>query len=82
MSVATVEVLFFGVTADIVGSRSVIRSIDPEERSPSFFENLLNEYPRLRAHKLYFSINQEFATGTEILAAGDEVAVFTAVSGG
>jgi molybdopterin converting factor small subunit len=33
-------------------------------------------------HQLLFAVNQEYASGDEPLKNGDELAVFTAVSGG
>lgn len=53
-----------------------------ETTAKMIFDQILAEYPRLAGHKLHFSVNQEFATGDEILNDGDELAVFTAVSGG
>ena len=44
--------------------------------------SLIAEHPRLAAHRLLFSVNQQYATGEEIICDGDELAVFTAVSGG
>ena len=41
-----------------------------------------SEYPALKGHKLLFSINQQYANGDEIIRDGDELAIFTAVSGG
>ena len=77
-----VHVLFFGATAAITGRRRF--ELESPDGSLAFgiFDKLLAEYPRLAAHKLHFSINQQYATGDEIVLNGDEIAIFTAVSGG
>ncbi len=77
-----VTILFFGATADIAGRRFSEVEVSSEKTANTVFDQLLAQYPRLAAHKLHFSVNQEFATGDEILRDGDELAIFTAVSGG
>jgi molybdopterin converting factor small subunit len=77
-----VRVLFFGATADVVGKRGVTLSLAGDGTTGDAFNAVLAEYPRLQDHKLLFSVNQEFASGFEIVHDGDELAVFTAVSGG
>lgn len=57
-------------------------SLTSESTAKTIFDQILAEYPLLAGHKLHFSVNQEFATGEELLTDGDELAVFTAVSGG
>ena len=77
-----IQVLFFGSTAAVTGKRQI--EIDPTDgsKSSAVFDQLLAEYPRLAAHRLLFSVNQQYATGDEIIRDGDELAIFTAVSGG
>lgn len=81
-----VKVLFFGATADSVGEREVEISLEEAINAGSAFTQILEEFPGLRKnHKeksLLFAINQEYADGSEIIKQGDELAVFTAVSGG
>ena len=77
-----VRVLFFGATAAIVGKRNISMSLPDGTISRSVFEDLSTEYPNLNDHKLLFSINQNYATGEELIRDGDELAIFTAVSGG
>ena len=77
-----ITVLFFGATADIAGNRRVEIEIPPEATASDIFEKFLTDYPRLRPHPLLFSVNQQYSTGTEALRDGDEIAIFTAVSGG
>ena len=76
------KVLFFGATADEAGTRSTVLEIPTGTLSSIAFQKLLERHPGLGAHKLYYSVNQEYASGAEALKDGDELAVFTAVSGG
>jgi molybdopterin converting factor small subunit len=77
-----VNVLFFGSTAAVTGKRRVAVDLAGDSRASEVFDRLLTEYPRLAAHKLLFSVNQQYSTGEEIVKDGDELAIFTAVSGG
>jgi len=45
-------------------------------------DQMVLEYPALRRHKLLFSVNQEYVSDDVTLNDGDEVGIFTAVSGG
>lgn len=77
-----VEVLFFGATADITGRRRIEVAVPPETLATSIFKQLISQYSQLAKHRLLFSVNQQYATGEEIIRDGDEIAIFTAVSGG
>jgi molybdopterin converting factor small subunit len=77
-----VRVLFFGATAGEVGKRVDEIEAPAGIASKSIFDRILTDHPRLSTHKLLFSVNQEYATGKETLKSGDELAIFTAVSGG
>ena len=77
-----VQVLFFGATADIAGKRRIEIDVAKDVAAKIVFDQLLAEHPRLADHKLHFSINQQFSSGDEIVNDGDELAIFTAVSGG
>ena len=78
----TVDVLFFGATADITGARKVSLELPPDSRSRNAFEKVVEKYPKLSSYRLFFSLNQEHASGEELVRDGDELAIFTAVSGG
>jgi len=78
----TVQLLFFGATADITGEREIDFSIKKNSRASQTFSEIVERFPGLAQHKLLFSINQEYAEGHETLHDGDELAIFTAVSGG
>ena len=77
-----VQVLFFGATADETGAREIDFEIPESQKASQIFAEIVNQYPRLNDHKLLFAVNQEYASGDEIIANGDELAIFTAVSGG
>ena len=77
-----VNVLFFGVTADIVGSREIELSLQSPLKSDEVFRQVTSRYPKLNEHKLLFALNQEYSTGNETVSDGDELAIFSAVSGG
>ncbi len=77
-----VQILFFGATADTVGKREIILKVDNDARANQALSLIVDQNPGLAKHKLLFSINQEYARGDEILSDGDELAIFTAVSGG
>ncbi len=77
----TTRVLFFGATADIVGAREL--AFDAEGRSATeLLQMIVGAHPRLSSHRLLISVNQEFASNETRVDDGDEVAIFTAVSGG
>jgi molybdopterin converting factor small subunit len=77
-----VKVLFFGATADAAGRHSQEVEVLDGVRSREVFDRILGDYPSLASHRLLFSVNQEYASGNETLNDKDELAVFTAVSGG
>jgi molybdopterin converting factor small subunit len=77
-----VNVLFFGQTAEIVGLREVEMPLDESTTANVAFEKIVKTYPKLGENKLLFAVNQTYANGDEIIKNGDELAIFTAVSGG
>ena len=48
----------------------------------SVFERIIRSHGIPANRDLRFSVNQKYATGQETLRDGDELAIFTAVSGG
>jgi len=77
-----VQVLFFGATADAVKSREVEIDFADNIKSAAAFEAIKRSFPQLNQHTLLFAVNQQYASGEETIQNGDELAVFTAVSGG
>ncbi|HEY0659192.1 MAG TPA: MoaD/ThiS family protein [Pyrinomonadaceae bacterium] len=77
-----VQVLFFGATADETGEREIEISLAGNTNAKQALTEILEKFPQLKSHKLLFAVNREYATGNEFIKDGDELAVFTAVSGG
>lgn len=77
-----IRVLFFGATAGITGKREIQVELTNAVKAGKIFDRLLAEYPDMATHRLLLSVNQQYATGDEIIQDGDELAIFTAVSGG
>jgi molybdopterin converting factor small subunit len=77
-----VRVLFFGATADAAGRRDDEVQVEAGSSLGSVTDVLLQNYPSLNTHKLLFALNEEYAPPDRQLADGDELAVFTPVSGG
>ena len=78
----SITVLFFGSTADIAGKRRQDIDVSEGATASAVFEQMRDAYPRLMDHQLHISLNQSYASGNETLHDGDELAIFTAVSGG
>ena len=77
-----VNILFFGATAEAVGARELEMNFADAVKSNEALAEIKLQLPQLNEHKLLFAINQEYANGSETVENGDELAVFTAVSGG
>ena len=77
-----IAVLFFGATADAVGSRKLELAAREPTTAKSVVDQLSKDYPALAKHKLLIAVNEEYADPDTILNDGDELALFTAVSGG
>jgi len=77
-----ISVLFFGQTAEIVGRRDIEISLNKSIKSGEVLAGILATHPKLKETKLLFAINQDYANGDEMINDGDELAIFTAVSGG
>jgi molybdopterin synthase sulfur carrier subunit len=77
-----VRVLFFGATADDIGKRSIDFTVDNAAKVDDTLDELLSRFPQLVHHKLRFAVNQEYVAHDRVLNDGDELAIFTAVSGG
>ncbi len=77
-----VKVLFFGATADEVGEREIEIDVKTDAKADAVFKQIISDFPQLEKHSLLFALNQEYSNGSEIVKNGDELAIFTAVSGG
>jgi len=77
-----VQVLFFGATAETVGKREIEIDAKTGAKTGDVFRQIIADFPHLEKHSLLFAVNQEYSKGGEALNDGDELAIFTAVSGG
>jgi molybdopterin converting factor small subunit len=77
-----IKLVFFGATAEIVGNREIKLQFEGRTSVQVVVERLFDDFPGLRAHRLLFAVNQEYAGQDYILNDRDELAIFTAVSGG
>jgi molybdopterin converting factor small subunit len=77
-----VRVLFFGATADETGNRTVELALDENSQAKTAYEKILDRFPQLKKHRLLLAVNQEYVASDSQLNDGDELAIFTAVSGG
>jgi len=77
-----VQVLFFGWAAEAVGKREVEFDLKSETKASDALAQILSAFPPLEKHSLLFAVNQEYSKGSETINDGDELAIFTAVSGG
>lgn len=78
----SVKILFFGATADAAGRREEALELNNVPTVGDAVNTLLNRHPGLSVHKLLIAVNEEYVTPETFLNEGDELAVFTAVSGG
>jgi molybdopterin converting factor small subunit len=77
-----VQVLFFGATAEAIGEREIEFDLAEQAKAADALRQIIGQFPQLKRHSLLFALNQEYANGDEIIRTGDELAIFTAVSGG
>ncbi len=77
-----VTLRFFGATADTAGTRQLGLDLERGSTVDDIIERVITDLPGLSKHKLLRSLNHQYAAGNEIVNDGDEIAIFTAVSGG
>jgi molybdopterin converting factor small subunit len=77
-----VNLLFFGATADEVGKREMELCLNENTTASQALSRIVEQVPRLADHKLIYSVNMSYVPGEQVLHDGDELAIFTAVSGG
>lgn len=76
------RVLFFGATAKIANKRELTFAVKDGLTAGGVLDAMVAQTPALASHKLHISLNQQYADGDELIRDGDELAIFTAVSGG
>ena len=80
----TVRVLFFGGARDAAGHDEIDVSLNSPANTESARSQILSRYPELQrfGNSLLLAVNQEYAQPETAIHDGDELAIFTAVSGG
>lgn len=76
------NLLFFGATADATESRELSLHIEDGANVSAAVDILMSRFPNLKGHRLLVAVNQEYVSGEALLKDGDELAIFTPVSGG
>jgi len=77
-----IRVLFFGATASVIGARE-IEKVTLDNSSPAdVISELKTEHPGLSSLKLLIALNEEYVRPDVRMNDGDELAIFTQVSGG
>ena len=77
-----VKLIFFAAAADRAGTRTKEVDVAEGTRIGHLGEFVLQEYPPLVGLQLIYAVNEQYVSPNQLLNAGDEVAVFTPVSGG
>jgi len=77
-----VTTLFFGAVSDIVGMRESSVDVPEGSTATDVLSRLCESHPEMKRKNILIAIDENHATGDEILAEGNSVAFFTAVSGG
>ncbi|MEP6847897.1 MAG: MoaD/ThiS family protein [Acidobacteriota bacterium] len=77
-----IKALFFGLTADLIGSRSTDLDLKDHATPAAVLDHLAVAYPEIARHRILIAVNEEYVPAETLLRDGDELAIFTAVSGG
>jgi len=79
----TIDVLFFGITRDYAGSRS-LKFDFPHDTTVKLIRSIMEQkYPALKGLNRYaVAVNNEYAGDEVAVNEGDEVAILPPVSGG
>lgn len=78
-----IQLLLFGITADIIGQKSMTLELKENATIGLLKEKILAENPKLENYKSFsVAINMEYATDDALLKNGDTVALIPPVSGG
>ncbi|QXP66044.1 MULTISPECIES: molybdopterin converting factor subunit 1 [unclassified Polaribacter] len=78
-----IQVLFFGITTDLVGSSALELNIADVATVADFKNSLKGKYQQLEKLNSYaIAVNESYATDDFLLKENDVVAVIPPVSGG
>lgn len=83
MNNTTFQVLVFGIAKDIMGGSKVDLQLPMPSTVDQLKAMILSAYPDFQdVRSLAVAVNNEYATGTDPIQSGDEVAIIPPVSGG
>ena len=78
-----VEVLLFGIVADLIGTTTISFELNTNSNVGDFKEALVNKYPQLKSYATYaIAINEEYALDDNVIQERDVIAIIPPVSGG
>ena len=78
-----IQILFFGITTDLVGSNSKKIKLNNKTSVKELKEQLIIDYSSLKnIHEFAIAVNEEYAGDEFPLNEGDVVAIIPPVSGG
>ena len=78
-----IQLLFFGITTDLVGESSIPFKLNNSVSVNELKEQLKITYPTLKnIHEFAIAVNEDYANDDLVLKEGDVVAIIPPVSGG
>tara|TARA_B100000508_G_C11406054_1_gene250813 strand:- start:328 stop:570 length:243 start_codon:yes stop_codon:yes gene_type:complete len=78
-----IQLLFFGITTDLVGLNSASFNFEENTTVKNLKEELTLKYPNLKnIHEFAIAVNETYAEDNLILKESDVVAIIPPVSGG
>jgi len=79
----TVLVLLFGISRDIVGSKSIQIDFEGEVCVKDLMDKMKKNYPKFEElSSLLVAVNDEYASDDTVLSGNEEIALIPPVSGG
>lgn len=78
-----IQLLFFGITEDIIGQKSMQLALHNNATVGSLKDLLIKDYPKLKQYNSFsIAVNMEYADDESVIKSGDTVALIPPVSGG
>lgn len=77
-----INFLLFGVCRDLVGRSRLEMKVNHRSTVAEAVSIIREHFPGLERPNLLFAVNEEYVNDQTMLQDGDELAIFTAVSGG
>jgi molybdopterin converting factor subunit 1 len=78
-----IEVLLFGIIADLIGESNISMKINSGSTIGDFKKYLIANYPQLKTYTTYaIALNEAYALDRQIIQQQDTIAIIPPVSGG